>query len=40
MDVVCFVMAVEIDRLVAENTTLKEDAKEIQNLRVDRKNYE
>ena len=40
MDVVCFAMAVELDRLVQENNLLKEEVKEISNLRVDRLNYE
>lgn len=40
MDVVCFAMAVEIDRMIQENNLLKEEVKEISNLRVDRLNYE
>ncbi|CAD8077137.1 unnamed protein product [Paramecium sonneborni] len=40
MDVVCFAMAVELDRLVQENNLLKEEVREISNLRVDRLNYE
>lgn len=33
-------MAVEVDRLVQENTNLKEDVKDIANMKVDRLNYE
>jgi hypothetical protein len=40
MDVVCFLMALEIERLLSENDKLKYQLKEIEDKMLDRQSYE
>lgn len=40
MDVVCFIMATEIERLLKENTQLKQEIQNVLDSGLDRVNYE